>query len=471
MKRQYLHPDASVGASSGNRWSQLGTNLSNKWAQQSWSNLTGEYGNDIDIGGLLNGDGTSTATNLVSSNADRLLGNMFGDSTAGVVISSALKTVLMAVIGGDFSAPNSEIDKAKQSATEAKKYNDAANELGIQTGNKAKELADINIQLFDGYSENMKEMIAQADQRTQEVTDLITTNKELADENTAKMLENNKKIKETTEQIAERSQTIENRKQELKNETKNGDGTQKPNIADDSIINGELRQIDGLESLIGDYSADNFVLAENIQTSMAQTSEQVTNAASENENTSMSVDEMSNLMVQGYKDFESGMSELKNFMQGNLPKFDKAMAQKITELTTKAAINGVNSGTLYAMAATFGLGSVVSFGATADKAANATQGGVKYNIASVGDAASAALEKVIKQQIKSYLTQQISQLSDRIDFTGGYLNEVFDTAMAEVDSSMFKDVDTKTAENTVEQNEKQTETAVELAEDAKGGVT
>lgn len=435
----------------------------------------------IEINSVFNA--VQNPTNIATDGIQQL-GDATGlsNSKVGSLVVGLAQGIISAILSGDMSAPKGEIKDANQSVTDIQNLSTQGQQTGDATHSQAAQIQGTAQSQMDDSKESITESGEKINNGAKTLKDTIDENNKTYQENQDKINENNEQIRQKQEeldninsQIAMLTATQGLKIPSVQDNQNQGNGKDKNNpisnlapansngnannsevqalIAKGAVLTGELVNLKvSNNALAGDMKTSN----DGTRQAVDDTSE--TNAAEAN-----NIDAQADQLLSTINDAKDSVTELTNLAKGELlPKFDTQMTKRIGQIAGKAVVNGTNSGTLAALAATFGVGSVFSMGATAMKAKNATEGSIKYGTASALDVAKAAMEKQLQTAFQNYMRQNV--IAPLNDITGGIAGDMFDLANSTINDVKSGTDNTYTADAS---NSKVDDTKADLDEKDK----
>lgn len=159
------------------------------------------------------------------------------------------------------------------------------------------------------------------------------------------------------------------------------------------------------------------------------------------------IDAAANQIVAMCNSAKGAINEIKSMLEGNFPKLDQVALIKLATSMTKSAICGTESGMLATAAGALGLSSVVSFGATAAKAAEATAASIDKGAGAAAHIATNAAGQLVEQVATNMVNQVIGNISNLV---GVDLNGMYSELMAFVGQVNGFVAESKSSASTVE---------------------
>ena len=375
------------------------------------------------------------AQSQVTGVADNLVDSTIGNNYAGAIVKGISQAIISAILGGNMSAPTSEINDAQQSLTDVQNMKTQGQKLSDDANNQAKEITNTTKASVEGGTAEIQDAVSTINNGAETLNKTLENNTTNFEENKAEIDKNKKTIelkqKELDEMDIKIKQLLSERNISVPKKEENGDNsvTNMDFSSFDFGTNSDLQELIASRKTLSDEILElqntNISLLENITTGSESCSELLSSISEVSTEKAEFIDQKAGEILSTVTDAKGAVQELSNFLNGEFPKMDKAMATRIATIVTKGAINGTNSGVLTGLAATLGASSIFSFGSTAMQAKNAGEGALKYGTASAKDIANAAIEKTVKEMATKYMQQSMSQLSNII---GVDINEIMDMA-------------------------------------------
>ena len=193
-------------------------------------------------------------------------------------------------------------------------------------------------------------------------------------------------------------------------------------MSSDSVEDSELKaliqeyntlgiDIAGLQQMNTVLTSQNVTYRENIMNNVEMAETGLAERIEVTQEQAANIDAATNEIVSMCNNAQSAITEVQNLLKGQFPKLDQVTLVKLATSMTKSAICGTNSGILASAAAAMGLGSVVTFGASAQKAAELTAASADQAAGSAKHIATNVAGKLIQQQMMAYMNQTLSNIS------------------------------------------------------------
>ena len=278
------------------------------------------------------------------------------------------------------------------------------------------------------------------EEKNKETVDTINKNQEQIDQNNAQIQEKQQRLNELASQISAKkaqlgikSQTPakpqplpqpNNTDNPSENDGVNPDSSQQSFtlMSTDGIEDSELQaliseynglgvEITGLQQQNTALSSENISNQETLATNVETTQENITQSIEVSQEQLDKIDAAANEIVSMSKDANAAINEIQNMLKGQFPQFDKLTLVKLSTAVAKAAVCGTNSGLLATAAATMGVSSIFSFGATAAKTAELTAAATDQGAASVEHLLAQAGGKIFQQKMTQYMNKTFADIS------------------------------------------------------------
>ena len=433
-------PGSVSGSNGANPYLTTGWQQASPYLQQ--LGLDPKY--STQIGNILNGNTDAMITNTTDGIVDGLVSN----PVANAAIKGAIDIVKI-VLMGQYNK-GQDIKDAGQNLTDINTLGNTSNQMAdagktqseqilgaLQSDlDGAKTTVDdatntITVTMEDGTSqviEISEQNIATAEQ--------IQKNQDLIDQNNSEIQTKQQRLTELSTQIAAKKAEL-GMSAEAPAVTGGGDapsgageapagdspqGAGFVPMSSDGIQNSELKaliqeynelgiDISGLQQMNTTLTAQNATFRENIMNNVEMAETGLAERIEVTQEQAANIDSATMEIVSMCNNAQSAIGEVQNLLQGQFPKLDQVTLVKLATAMTKSAICGTNSGLLASAAAAMGVGSIVSFGATAQKAAELTAASVDQAAGSAKHIATNVAGKLIQQQMMSYMNQTLSNIS------------------------------------------------------------
>ncbi|MBR3889409.1 hypothetical protein IKJ53_02735, partial [bacterium] len=384
--------------------------------------------------------------------------NEMGVGPAGqAVVTGAMdiiKTLLMGYTKG------ADVKEAKQTGEEVEQITGAMEEMSSVSESASQEVVSALSSDTEAVKSDMESTAQDISNTVQSGADTIAQKNEENQQIAKEIEENDKKIQENQEKIQEEQADMDKLAAEIESlRSQSGMGAA---VFEDSKSAGEggengssgfgpkKMSSEGAESnprlmeLINQYnshaqniqvyqvenaglSEENAEKTELINSNISTTQEQQAATYEVTAEQEAQIDAAANQIVSMCNSAKGAINEVKNMLEGNFPKLDQVTLIKLATSMTKSAICGTESGLLATAAGALGLSSVVSFGATAAKAAEATAASIDKGAGAAAHIATNAAGKILEQVAKSAVNQVIGNISNIV---GVDLNSMYSNLMA-----------------------------------------
>ncbi len=329
-----------------------------------------------------------------------------------------VKTVLMGMYNkAQLEAEDSQmINEINQQVNNQTQLSEAVNRESENIKNEAKSQADATqSDMGSAVDEGQAQLDAAAD-RSAEINTQTDEAKENIQKNNEEIQKQDQVIKDLKQQKADVDTQFQQRMAELKANPQDPNGNQGDINADPQLQNLMAKRT----SLIGQigtaftqmlgFQTSNIELQSNIEGLQAEKQNLADESMEISAELATQVDEMSGAFTDIYNNASGAVNELSGMLQGQFPQFDKITCIKLACMVAKSAICGTNSGLLAAAAAELGVGSVVSFGATAAKAAQCTEASINEGGRAAKLALQNSVQKIAVDQAKVFTNQIVNNI-------------------------------------------------------------
>lgn len=450
--------------------------LSTAWQQGSQflqqAGLDPKY--STQIGNILNGN----TDGIITGATDGMIDAAFGENTVGGAIAKGVVDIVKTVLMGQYKM-GADTQEAKANLQDITDTGTSSNQIADAGASESKnilsqldsDLSGVKVNL-DSATNQLTVTLADGQQQ---VVQLSEDNKALAEtlnKNQSEIEKKNTELQKKQARMAELKDLIANRKAELGIAS----GVPSPSPAggaegaegkegvpqfeamstdgiDDPTLQGYIEEFNSLgveiptlQNQITATSLENKELFESITANNTVAQETVDGSIEVADQQSAYIDEQTNNIMSMCNDAKSAIGEVQKLLQGQFPKLDQMTVVKLATSMTKAAVCGTNGGLLATAAATMGVGSIVSFGATASKAAELGAASGDQFAGSAKHIATNVAGKLIQQQMKAYMNQTFASISQMtgVDLSGmqSMMNQfIQEQASMKNDSMMaFQDV-------------------------------
>ncbi|DAA95280.1 TPA: hypothetical protein CPT80_08185 [Candidatus Gastranaerophilales bacterium HUM_9] len=427
------------------------------------------------IGNILNGNGDAILTDTTNQVVD----NLVSDPVANAVVKGAVDIVKTVLIGNynkgqDIKEAGQNLSDISSITTMGSQIADAGNsssEQIVQTlqGNMDSKSAEVDeaVAVITTNAQEDTKQIEETVEKNKEITDTIAKNQEQIDKNNAQIQEKQQRLNELASQIASKKAQLGIKSQtpakpQSLPQTNQGDSSAEGNnvnsdsgqqsfalMSTDGIQDSELQaliseynslgvEITGLQQQNATLSTENVSSQETLTDNVETTQDSITESIEVSNEQSAKIDEAANSIISMANDASSAINEVQNVLKGQFPQLDKLTLVKLATSVTKAAVCGTNSGLLATAAATMGVGSVFSFGATAAKAAELGAASADQAAASAKNIATNVAGKVLQQQMTQYMNKTFSDIGKMIGVDLSSMTSVMNQYIQE-QSNLSKD--------------------------------
>lgn len=427
------------------------------------------------IGNLLSGNADAIFTDATDQFADAVIKEpvLNGMVKGGIDI---VKTVLLGNYnkGQDIKEAGQNLSDISSITTMGSQIADAGNsssEQIVQTlqGNMDSKSAEVDeaVAVITTNAQEGTKQIEETVEKNKEITDTIAKNQEQIDKNNAQIQEKQQRLNELASQIASKKAQLGIKSQapakpQSLPQTNQGDSSAEGNnvnsdsgqqsfalMSTDGIQDSELQaliseynslgvEITGLQQQNTALSSENISNQETLATNVETTQGNITQSIEVSQEQSAKIDAAANEIISMANDASSAINEVQNVLKGQFPQLDKLTLVKLATSVTKAAVCGTNSGLLATAAATMGVGSVFSFGATAAKAAELGAASADQAAASAKNIATNVAGKVLQQQMTQYMNKTFSDIGKMIGVDLSSMTSVMNQYIQE-QSNLSKD--------------------------------
>lgn len=436
-------------------WSRMSSKMGNTLSQCTGNEDIAKF--STTVGDALSGNSDAIITNATNGLVDNLIENPVANAAVKTTID-IVKTVLM----GQYQKGVDKLETQK-AAKEIKNTSNTMVQMGDSTDAKAKDLSSTAQQAIDGYSidiTNNQVIIKDALTETEvTVKDKTEENEKVAEQiqkNQTEINQKQQRMQEIANQIKQNQSSTKPHKAEHKStptkapQQQNQDGTSVDGnkqtqmftqSSDESqqtpVFN--VMELDGVnDSLIQEYNSlgvevQELMVANQTMTSSiiddnAQIVDVKDQATQVTDETSQQIDDATNQIVSTLGNTKAAIDEVTNLLKGNFPKLDQVTLIKLSGEMVKATINGTESGLLATAAATMGVGSLFSFGATASKAAELSAASADKASGSAARIATNVAGKVSEQ----FAMNSIKYVLSNIPGIGSELSQYTDQLVAQI---------------------------------------
>ena len=400
------------------------------------------------IGNILNGN----ADAILTDTTNQVVDNLISDPVAKEIVNGAVdivKTVLL----GNYNK-GKDIKEAKQNLSDMNAISSANNQVADAGNNATNQVVQTLQNDMDSKSSEIDEssnvVITNTQEGSSQVEALKEKNKETVDtinENQEQIDQNNSQIQEKQQRLNELASQISAKKAQLgiksqapakpqplpqpnnannpseKNDVNpdsgqqlfalmNADGIEDPELqALISEYNGLGVEITGLQQQNTTLSEENISSQETLENDTISTQENITQSIEVSQEQLDKIDAAANEIVSMSNNANAAINEIQNMLKGQFPQFNKLTLVKLSTAVTKAAICGTNSGLLATAAATMGVSSIFSFGATAAKTAELTAAATDQGAASAEHILTQVGGKLLQQQMTQYMNKTFADIS------------------------------------------------------------
>lgn len=427
------------------------------------------------IGNILNGNGDAILTDTTNQVVD----NIVSDPVANAVVKGAVDIVKTVLIGNynkgqDIKEAGQNLSDISSITTMGSQIADAGNsssEQIVQTlqGNMDNKSAEVDeaVAVITTNAQEGTKQIEETVEKNNEAVDTITKNQEQIDQNNAQIQEKQQRMNELASQIATKKAQLGIKSQapakpqplpqanqgddkaDNKGVESGANQQQFVPMSQDGIQDSELQaliteynglgvDIAGLQQQNATLSTENISSQETLTDNVETTQDSITESIEVSNEQSAKIDEAANEIISMANDASSAINEVQNVLKGQFPQLDKLTLVKLATSVTKAAVCGTNSGLLATAAATMGVGSVFSFGATAAKAAELGAASADQAAASAKNIATNVAGKVLQQQMTQYMNKTFSDIGKMIGVDLSSMTSVMNQYIQE-QSNLSKD--------------------------------
>lgn len=427
------------------------------------------------IGNILNGNGDAILTDTTNQVVD----NLVSDPVANAVVKGAVDIVKTVLVGNynkgqDIKEAGQNLSDISSITTMGSQIADAGNsssEQIVQTlqGNMDNKSAEVDeaVSVITTNAQEGTKQIEETVEKNKEITDTIAKNQEQIDQNNAQIQEKQQRMNELASQIATKKAQLGIKSQAPAKPQPLPQANQGDPSAEGNNVNSDsgqqsfaLMSTDGIEdselqALISEYnslgveitglqqqntalSSENISNQETLATNVETTQGNITQSIEVSQEQSAKIDAAANEIISMANDASSAINEVQNVLKGQFPQLDKLTLVKLATSVTKAAVCGTNSGLLATAAATMGVGSVFSFGATAAKAAELGAASADQAAASAKNIATNVAGKVLQQQMTQYMNKTFSDIGKMIGVDLSSMTSVMNQYIQE-QSNLSKD--------------------------------
>ena len=427
------------------------------------------------IGNILNGNGDAILTDTTNQVVD----NLVSDPVANAVVKGAVDIVKTVLIGNynkgqDIKEAGQNLSDISSITTMGSQIADAGNsssEQIVQTlqGNMDNKSAEVDeaVSVITTKAQDGTKQIEETVEKNNEAVDTITKNQEQIDQNNAQIQEKQQRMNELASQIATKKAQLGIKSQapakpqplpqanqgddkaDNKGVESGANQQQFVPMSQDGIQDSELQaliteynglgvDIAGLQQQNATLSTENISSQETLTDNVETTQDSITESIEVSNEQSAKIDEAANEIISMANDASSAINEVQNVLKGQFPQLDKLTLVKLATSVTKAAVCGTNSGLLATAAATMGVGSVFSFGATAAKAAELGAASADQAAASAKNIATNVAGKVLQQQMTQYMNKTFSDIGKMIGVDLSSMTSVMNQYIQE-QSNLSKD--------------------------------
>ncbi len=403
------------------------------------------------IGNILNGN----ADAILTDTTNQVVGNLVSDPVAKEIVSGAVdivKTVLLGNYnkGKDIKEAGQNLSDISSITTMGSQIADAGNNASTQIvqtlqGDMDSKSAEVDesVSVITTKAQDGTKQIEETVEKNNEAVDIITKNQEQIDQNNAQIQEKQQRMNELASQIATKKAQLGIKSQAPAKpqplpQANQGDGKadnkgvesganqqQFVPMSQDGIQDSELQaliteynglgvDIAGLQQQNATLSTENISSQETLTDNVETTQNSITESIEVSNEQSAKIDEAANNIISMAKDASSAINEVQNVLKGQFPQLDKLTLVKLATSVTKAAVCGTNSGLLATAAATMGVGSVFSFGATAAKVVELKAASTDQAAASAKNNATNIAGKVLQQQMTQYMNKTFADISKMV---------------------------------------------------------
>lgn len=432
MRRIFVHPDMRVNGAAASK-QILPT------AQNVLGSVIPEAKN-VSIGDLLNGNYASSAAGIAKT--------LTNDPVAQAAID-AVSGIVEAVLAGQ-NVGQKEIDAAGKNEEAVNTLTTAQNNSGTQAGKTAEQIqnqAETEVQeskvVIDGKIVDVETVVAESQAFIDDVNAQNEEMQEQVEKNNQIIEDTNKERENLLAQINERKATLnistENNTEApaqpdpassndgegnpVQNDRDNNQNSQIASMSLDGIEDPELqsliKQYNSLGSGITDLAAVNVGLQTKMTEGAESISENIEETISVKDEQLSEIDEYTNNIVSTINSAEGAIKEVSSMLQGQFKTIDKQTAIKLAGEMIKASINGTQSGVLAAAAAAMGVGSIFSFGATAEKVARLTKNSGECATASGKEIAANVAGKLAQDYMQKMTNQVLNNLTQSLGSLAG----------------------------------------------------
>lgn len=403
--------------------------------------------------GLISSSDASNMSAILKGDDSTLVNNLLANTGMSEELQTLIYGVydiVKAVMVSGSQAAQPDVDAASTDKTAMEDVVAKGTAAGSDAQKEGEEIQSDT--LNQGSTLNAKvnaagDQIKNTEEEAQEEIDTLTEENEQKQE---EIKANQKIIEERTAEQTELLSKINAKKEELGISTAQPQNSSPPDGASEdkdqtsASTSGTFISTDGCEDpelndLVAQYNANcveitgldmiNQALSTDITTNTETIKETQDTAIQVTAEQSAQIDEAVTQIVSLSTSAKGALNEVQNLLKGQLNQFDNLMLIKLSVAMTKSAVCGTKSGLLAAAASAMGVGCIVSFGATAQKAADLTQASLMEGNASFKQIANNVAGKMLEAQMNAYMSQVWSNIGNSIGVDiSSYMNDIFASA-------------------------------------------